>query len=100
MLSPEDNAMLTQVGPGTPMGELFRRFWLPALLSEELPANDGVPVRVRLLGEDLIAEIVGAFPRLDMKQQFTRATYDRATEALDLVNGEIEGLIKQVWARS
>ena len=55
MLSVEDNAILTQVGPGTAMGELFRRFWLPALLAEELPANDGVPVRVRLLGEDMIA---------------------------------------------
>ena len=34
------------------------------------------------------------------RHQFTRGTYDRAIEALDLVNGEIEGLIKQVWARS
>jgi chromosome partitioning protein len=34
------------------------------------------------------------------RQQFTRATYDRAVEALDLVNGEIEGLIKQVWGRA
>ena len=34
------------------------------------------------------------------RQQFTRGTYDRAIEALDLVNGEIEGLIKQAWARS
>jgi phthalate 4,5-dioxygenase oxygenase subunit len=55
MLSKEDNALLTQVGPGTPMGELFRRFWLPTLLSDELPGADCVPVRLRLLGEDLIA---------------------------------------------
>lgn len=55
MLSAEDNQMLTRVGPGTPMGELMRRFWIPALLSEELPENDGTPVRVRLLGEDLVA---------------------------------------------
>jgi chromosome partitioning protein len=34
------------------------------------------------------------------RQQFTRVTYDRAVEALDLVNGEIEGLIKQVWGRA
>ncbi|MGG7381838.1 hypothetical protein ACQ7B2_24845, partial [Escherichia coli] len=33
MLSKQDNELLTQVGPGTPIGELFRRFWLPALLS-------------------------------------------------------------------
>ena len=55
MLSKTDNAKLTQVGPGTPGGELFRRYWLPCLLSEELPEPDGAPVRVRLLGEDLIA---------------------------------------------
>jgi len=37
------------------MGKLFRRYWIPALLSEEIPAADGAPVRVRLLGEDLVA---------------------------------------------
>ena len=36
MLSPEDNDLLSRVGPGTPMGELFRRFWIPALIPEEL----------------------------------------------------------------
>ena len=46
---------LTRVGPGTPMGNVFRRYWLPAALSSELPEPDGAPVRVRLLGEDLIA---------------------------------------------
>ncbi len=51
----EQNQFLTQTGPGTPMGELFRRYWLPALLAEELPAPDCPPVRVRLLGEKLIA---------------------------------------------
>src|SRR5262245_27930946 len=55
MLSKEDNEVLVRVGPGTAMGELFRRFWLPALLSQELPGPDSVPVRLRLLGEDLIA---------------------------------------------
>ena len=43
MLTPERNARLTQVGPGTPMGNLMRRYWLPALLSEELPEPDGAP---------------------------------------------------------
>src|SRR3954452_23763848 len=37
------------------MGTLFRRFWLPALLSEELPEPDCAPIRLRLLGEDLVA---------------------------------------------
>jgi phthalate 4,5-dioxygenase oxygenase subunit len=55
VLSKEDNELLTRVGPGTPMGELFRRFWLPAFLPEEVPGPDCVPARVRLLGEDLVA---------------------------------------------
>jgi phthalate 4,5-dioxygenase len=55
VLSAEDNEILTRVGPGTPMGEVFRRYWIPACLSEEIPEADGAPVRVRLLGEDLVA---------------------------------------------
>lgn len=51
----EDNITLTSTGEHTAMGRLFRRFWMPALLSAELPAPDGPPVRVRLLGEDLVA---------------------------------------------
>ena len=54
MLSKEENDLLTQTGPGTPMGELFRRFWLPAAIASEVEA-DGPPVRLRLLSEDLIA---------------------------------------------
>jgi phenylpropionate dioxygenase-like ring-hydroxylating dioxygenase large terminal subunit len=55
MLSQEEDERITRTGPGTPMGNLFRRYWLPAFLSEELPENDGAPLRVKLLGEDLIA---------------------------------------------
>src|SRR3954462_13902670 len=55
MLSKEDNELLTRVGPGTPMGRLMREYWIPALMSSELPEPDGPPMRVRLLGEDLIA---------------------------------------------
>jgi phthalate 4,5-dioxygenase len=55
MLSIEENDKITQTGPGTPMGELFRRFWIPAVLSSEIPERDGNPVRFQLLGERLIA---------------------------------------------
>jgi phthalate 4,5-dioxygenase len=55
MLSRKENEYLTQVGPGTPVGKLFRRHWLPALLSSELPEPDCPPVRLKLLGEDLVA---------------------------------------------
>ncbi len=54
MLNKEDNTYLTRTGPGTPMGTLFRRFWLPLFLSSELPENDGPPLRTRILGEDLV----------------------------------------------
>jgi phthalate 4,5-dioxygenase len=55
MLSPADNELLTRTGPGTPMGEFVRRFWVPFLLSRELPEPDGPPRRVTLLGEKLVA---------------------------------------------
>ena len=55
MLTASDLTFLTQTGPGTPMGELFRRFWLPAMLPRELPEPDCAPVRLRLLGEDMVA---------------------------------------------
>ena len=55
MLTPEETTFLTTTGPGTPMGDLFRRYWQPFLLTEELSENDGAPVRVRFLGEDLVA---------------------------------------------
>ncbi len=55
MLRREDSERLVRVGPGTAAGALFRRYWQPALLAEELPEKDGAPVRVRLLGEDLLA---------------------------------------------
>ena len=55
MLSREDNAIVTRIGPDTPMGKTLRRYWVPALLSSEIAEPDGPPVRVRLLNEDLVA---------------------------------------------
>jgi phenylpropionate dioxygenase-like ring-hydroxylating dioxygenase large terminal subunit len=55
MLSNEDNELVTRTNPGTSMGDLIRRYWVPALLSEEIPAPDCPPARVRLMGEDLVA---------------------------------------------
>ena len=54
MLTREENELLTRVGPETPMGNLMRRYWMPALRSAELPPGGRVK-RVRLLGEDLVA---------------------------------------------
>lgn len=55
MLSREENDLITRVGPKTPLNTMMRRYWLPALLSREIPQPDCPPVRVRLLGEDLVA---------------------------------------------
>ena len=55
MLSKEDNELLCRVGPGTRMGDLMRQYWIPAVLSSELPNADSDPMRVTLLGEQLIA---------------------------------------------
>jgi phenylpropionate dioxygenase-like ring-hydroxylating dioxygenase large terminal subunit len=54
MLSATDNEVLCHVGPGTMVGGLVRQYWIPALKSQELPGSDCPPIRVRLLGENLI----------------------------------------------
>jgi phthalate 4,5-dioxygenase oxygenase subunit len=55
MLRTEQNEFVTRTGPGTPTGALLRRYWIPFLLSDELPAPDCPPVRVKLLSERLLA---------------------------------------------
>jgi nitrite reductase/ring-hydroxylating ferredoxin subunit len=54
MLSKKDTDYLCRIGPGTPMGNLMRQYWMPAIRSDELPAPDCPPVRIKLLGEELI----------------------------------------------
>ena len=55
MVTAQDNELLTRISAGSPMGEVMRRYWIPALLSWELAEPDGPPVRVKLLGEELVA---------------------------------------------
>jgi phenylpropionate dioxygenase-like ring-hydroxylating dioxygenase large terminal subunit len=55
MLSHEDNDLLTRTGAGTPMGELMRRYWVPAVLSKQIAKPDSPPVRVQVMGEKLVA---------------------------------------------
>jgi phthalate 4,5-dioxygenase len=55
MLKQEENELITRVGPGTPMGNFMREYWVPAMLSSEAPTPDSDPVRILLLGEQLIA---------------------------------------------
>ena len=53
MLSKEENELMTRVGPGTPAGEMLRRYWWPVAFSEEVTKESG-PRKVRLLGEDFV----------------------------------------------
>lgn len=55
MLRKEINELLTETDAGKPMGDMFRQYWIPALLASELPEDDCPPTRVKLLGERLIA---------------------------------------------
>ncbi len=55
MLSKEDNELITNTDPGTPMGDYFRRFWMPVALSEELPGPDCIPIKLKIMNEELIA---------------------------------------------
>ena len=55
MLSAADNEILVRTNAGTPMGEYFRRYWLPVALSKEMPAPDSPPIRVKVMGEELVA---------------------------------------------
>ena len=54
MLSREKNELLTGIGPGTPMGDMLREYWVPACRSAKLE-TDGAPERVRLFGENFVA---------------------------------------------
>ena len=55
MITKEQNERLTRTGPGTPMGQVLRRYWVPAVMSAEVAEPDSPPVKVKLLCEDLIA---------------------------------------------
>ena len=55
MLPRSDNERICRVGAGTPMGEVFRRYWLPVCVSTQIAGPDSDPLRVSLLGERLVA---------------------------------------------
>ncbi len=55
MLTRAENDLICRTGPGTPMGDLFRRFWMPALLVSDVAEPGSEPVRLKLMGENLVA---------------------------------------------
>ncbi|PYS40813.1 MAG: hypothetical protein DMG14_09370 [Acidobacteria bacterium] len=73
MLSQEDNERLTHVGPGTPMGQLLRRYWVPIAALTEFDKTSVKPVR--LLGEDLVLykDLQGTFGLIDRQCAHRRA---------------------------
>lgn len=54
MMTAEENDLLCRVEGDAPMGQIMRRHWIAACLSEEVAEPDGAPIKVRLLGEDLV----------------------------------------------
>lgn len=86
MLSKEDNERLTRVGPGTPMGEMLRELWTPAVRSASLVA-DGAPKPFRLLGEDLVA-----FRATDGRVGVLRKACPHRCASLALARNEGNGL--------
>jgi phthalate 4,5-dioxygenase len=86
MLSQEDNERLTRVGPGTPMGELLRELWTPAVRSASLVA-DGAPKRVRLLGQNFVA-----FRATDGRVGFLNEACPHRGASLALARNEANGL--------
>ena len=63
MLSREENELITRSGPGTPMGEVLRRYWMPILLDREVAESDGEPVKVQVLKPVNAFERTGAAAR-------------------------------------
>src|SRR5262245_38178686 len=91
MLAQHENESLTRVGPGTPMGALMRRYWIPASFSQHIPRPDCPPVRVRLLGENLVLfQADGRFRggRVDPDVRHPRRGRDRAHWINDDISSE------------
>src|SRR5688572_16669040 len=81
MLSPEDNALFTRVGPGTPIGELLRRYWQPVGMTEHVTTK---PQRIKILGEELLL-----FRGASGKTALTQLRCAHRSLALDY--GRVEG---------
>ena len=64
MLRKDQSDLLTHTGPGSPMGRMFRSYWIPALLADELPEIDCPPVRMKLLSERLLHRFERAMQRV------------------------------------
>mgnify|MGYP003482584632 CR=1 FL=1 len=91
MLTAEDNDLLCRVEGDAPMGQLVRRHWIPACLSEEVAEPDGAPVKVRLLGEDRYNDLMGGTEK-DLGYQVEGMGRFRVN--LFLAQGEVRGVMR------
>lgn len=81
-----DNELLTRVGPGTPMGEMLREYWVPACRTASIEA-DGAPFRVRLFGENFVA-----FRVTDGRVGFMQEACPHRCASMALARNEENGL--------
>jgi len=86
MLTHAQNELLTRVGPGTPMGDMLREYWVPACRSAKLEV-DGAPERVRLFGENFVA-----FRATDGRVGFLAEACPHRCASLALARNEEGGL--------
>ena len=98
MLTPEENDLISRTGRGTLMGDLFRRFWTPMLLASELPSPDCPPVRVRLLGEDLVAfkDSVSNEPMISVPPVPGRVTAERTIAEIGVTEWTLSNGVRVV----
>src|SRR6187431_749235 len=103
MISQEQNDALTKTGPGTIMGDLFRRYWIPALHAWELPEPDCAPVRVKLLGERLVAfrDTRGRIEECGLRCAYHGWKYDIDGQCVDLPSEGADGpMCKRIKLKS
>ena len=97
---------LTRVGPGTPMGQLMRRYWVPALMSSEIAEPDGPQVRVQIMGERLLAfrdtsgavGLVAGQCRTDVRPSVEQQWHDGHVRADGGCQGVRHGASRGKWA--
>ena len=82
MLTNTDNELMCRVGPGTPMGEVLREYWLPVFFPSELEA-DGPPLRTRLLGPLATLATNSTAHRQPLHRNSVEAAFHDVDTALD-----------------
>ena len=93
MLPREENDLVTRVGPGTPLGNVMRRYWIPVCTAEQLPHPDGAPLRLSVLGEHFVAfrDTNGKIGVLAIGRSANQSAID-LLEAAGMPNGRLDAI--------